>query len=827
MGLPALSGAQPACPPDGDVDRNGSVTAADALLAFQQALGLARLTACQRTIADVFPQPFDPDGAITASDALCIFQEALNLPSCLDILPPANQPPVADAGVDQSVDGGTIVLLSGTTSDPDGTIASYLWEQTAGTTVALAGAATATATFTAPDVPAEETLAFLLIVTDDEGATASDVVRVTVRAVNQPPVADAGVDQSVDGGTIVLLSGTTSDPDGTIASYLWEQTAGTTVALAGAATATATFKAPDVPAEETLAFLLIVTDDEGATASDVVMVTVRAVNQPPVVSAGADQTIDEGVVVTLAGEASDPDGRIISYLWEQTAGTRVALAGAASAAATFIAPDVPADAILTFRLTVTDNDGASATDTVSVTVSATVSAFPGDLFSSSVAIGGEAGRSEKSNIGAGLEDREPKHAGNSGGASVWWTWTAPQTGIYEFDTRGSDFDTLLAIYTGDNLERLAEVVSNDDIERRRNRQSAVRFSAQQDHVYHIAVDGYGGETGAVVLNWRLPSVPRSVTQFDDNVVVITISGSLTTDPLDFRELAQAFYGKYEDAFDFLVFISNTPDRSLNETLPYRGAYYGIHLKIRNAVDGIGRPVDTFRQIESTDHLKFVLHLNYYNALEYGPSLHEIMHEWANFVVPTASRSHWGFSSANGQLGGFDLADLVEHSPGKYSAGRFGAVANGGNSVPYSPIELYLAGFIPPSEVPDLWVAKDGAWTDETDESGNRIFTASDIESYSIERIVSENGVRDPDFRESQKHFSAAAILLVDDMYPATKEALEELSASVRRFAHPGSDKQFLFNFWEATGGRATLTMDELVQRPVGAAPLVSSEVSRH
>ena len=81
------------CPPDGDVDQNGSVTAADALLAFQQALGLAQLSACQRSVADVFPQPATPDGSITASDALCIFQKALGLPSCLDTLP---SPPEID-----------------------------------------------------------------------------------------------------------------------------------------------------------------------------------------------------------------------------------------------------------------------------------------------------------------------------------------------------------------------------------------------------------------------------------------------------------------------------------------------------------------------------------------------------------------------------------------------------------------------------------------------------------------------------------------------------------------------------------------------------------
>ena len=180
VGLSTLAGAQSTCLPDGDVDQNGSVTAADALLVFQQALGLAQMSACQQTIADVFPQPTSPDGAITASDALCIFQKALGLPSCLDALPSPNQPPVVDAGPDQAVEGAVMVFLSGTASDADGSIASYAWTQTGGTTVSLTAADAATAVFVAPDVQVDETLTFRLTVTDDAGAQASDEVQVTL-----------------------------------------------------------------------------------------------------------------------------------------------------------------------------------------------------------------------------------------------------------------------------------------------------------------------------------------------------------------------------------------------------------------------------------------------------------------------------------------------------------------------------------------------------------------------------------------------------------------------------------------------------------------------
>jgi len=300
------------CRPDGDVNRDGNITAADALLAFQQALGLSQFDTCQQRIADVYPQPAAPDGNITASDALCIFEKALGLPSCLDSAVPLNEPPGVNAGADQSVDAGATVTLSGTASDPDGTIAAYLWEQTAGTTVALSGANGAAATFTAPDVSTNETLTFRLTVTDDDGAQASDEVSVTVRRVNKRPACDAGRDLFVDAGMMVILSGTASDPDGTIVSYLWEQTAGPTVALSGANGATAMFTAPEPLADITLAFRLTVTDDEGAQASDDVFVHVARVLRSErftSISAGRSHTCGVRETGAVACWGLDDDGQ--------------------------------------------------------------------------------------------------------------------------------------------------------------------------------------------------------------------------------------------------------------------------------------------------------------------------------------------------------------------------------------------------------------------------------------------------------------------------------------------------------------------------------------
>ena len=280
IGLPALSGAQQNCRPDGDVDQNGGVTAADALLAFQQALSLTQLNACQRSIADVFPQPAAPDGDITASDALCIFQKALSLPSCLDGASLPNQPPVADAGPDQTVDENTLVTLSGSATDPDGTIMVINWLQTSGTEVLLFSAETANPYFTAPQVDANEVLVFELTVADDEYEFDRDTVTITVMDTGSqaPLTANAGPDRTVDENTRVALSG--ADSQGTITSYEWIQTGGTPVLLHDAHTPNPYFTAPQVDGEEDLVFQLSVIESVFAWDTDTVTITVRDAPAP-------------------------------------------------------------------------------------------------------------------------------------------------------------------------------------------------------------------------------------------------------------------------------------------------------------------------------------------------------------------------------------------------------------------------------------------------------------------------------------------------------------------------------------------------------------------
>jgi chitinase len=91
-------------------------------------------------------------------------------------------------------------------------------------------------------------------------------------------------------------------------------------------------------------------------------------NLPPTANAGADRTITEGAATNLQGSGTDAGGSIAAYLWTQTAGPAVTLNGASTATASFTAPQVTASTALTFRLRVTDNQGATGTDDVTITV---------------------------------------------------------------------------------------------------------------------------------------------------------------------------------------------------------------------------------------------------------------------------------------------------------------------------------------------------------------------------------------------------------------------------------------------------------------------------
>ena len=122
-----------------------------------------------------------------------------------------------------------------------------------------------------------------------------------------------------------------------------------------------------------------------------------------------------------------------------------------------------------------------------------------DLFSNQAIFTNTDGSIHGSTISASREAGEPVHAGVPGGKSVWLSWRAPTAGVAIFDTAGSAFDTLLAVYTGSNVSGLTLVASDDDSAG--YLRSRVSFVTMSNRVYHIAIDGTAGSAGSFLLNW--------------------------------------------------------------------------------------------------------------------------------------------------------------------------------------------------------------------------------------------------------------------------------------------------------------------------------------
>lgn len=295
-----------------------------------------------------------------------------------------NQPPVADAGPDQAVNEGVSVTLSGiNSSDPEGGVLSYFWDQTGGSTVVLSDFEAVQPIFTTPNVSQDgESLTFRLTVTDDNGLVSEDYCTVNVSWINIPPTADAGPDVTVDEGEEVVLDGFgSSDPDDGIVAYLWGQTGGPGVEILNPTDIQASFIAPYLTSGGvSLTFKLTVQDSGGLIAGDTCVVNVTWTNAPPTADAGQDQTVCEGDTVTLDGSSSwDPDDGIVSVRWTQTGGSPVSLYDPTAVKTTFTAPKLDTESgPMTFQLSVTDKGGLTSQDACTITIDACIINVAGD-----------------------------------------------------------------------------------------------------------------------------------------------------------------------------------------------------------------------------------------------------------------------------------------------------------------------------------------------------------------------------------------------------------------------------------------------------------------
>ena len=316
--------------------------------------------------------------------------------------------------------------------------------------------------------------------------------------------------------------------------------------------------------------------------------------------------------------------------------------------------------------------------------------------------------------------------------------------------------------------------------------------------------------------------------YNDNVFVLPVTENLVGGNLPYQDYAARFYEHFEDEFDFLIFISNIQEPDQGSLYPF-----AAHIGVKNDVQGIG--LDNFFNDRwvSAGKLQSVIFFQYFGVwgthTSLGALIHELMHRWANFILPPyPSDPHWGFINQKGWLGGNDWTEVNDLGDGTF---RIITPLIGPLPV-YSPIELYVAGFIPPEDVPDITIAEvirteDGKYISyDVPSVYGGVMTASGLKTYTIEDIIAEHGPRVPDHTQAQKDFRAAVILLVSEEFPVDPVILNVVSDEMSYLGSLSEDTDdgLRMNFFVATGGRGAITMDDLshFQRRGSAKRLVPS-----
>jgi PKD repeat protein len=276
-------------------------------------------------------------------------------------------PPIAQAGPNQTVTVDTEVTLSGSgiSGNPGGSVKEFAWDFDNDGTFDWTSNTTGKAKHTYTEV---RVYTARLRVTDEVGAQAEDTTTITVNdKPNQPPQASSGGDLTVFAGQPATFRGTGTDPDGQIVKYQWDFEGDGVWDFESPSSGTASHT---YPAPGTYDSRLRVTDDRGATADDVSVVTVK-LNQAPVADAGGDQSVNCGETVQFDGSASrDPDGQKISFAWNFGDGLpdQVDATGASNEHIYTKGGECTA------TLTVTDELGRSSKDTAIITVTQTAGA---------------------------------------------------------------------------------------------------------------------------------------------------------------------------------------------------------------------------------------------------------------------------------------------------------------------------------------------------------------------------------------------------------------------------------------------------------------------
>jgi len=440
----------------------------------------------------------------------------------------ANNPPVAKITTPPSIvlPTASVTLDGSTSTDSDGTIASYLWTQTAGPNTATI--ATPTGKTTVINGLVAGTYTFQLQVTDNLGATGTTTASVTVSAgTNTPPVAKITGTTSITLPTnSVTLDGSSStDVGGSIASFLWSQTAGPNSATITLPTSMSSAFNGLIAGSYT--FQLQVTDNLGATGTSTATVVVSPstqTNKPPVANAGNDFTTTNNYAYLSAGGSYDPDGSIAGYNWTQVSGPNTATI----VSGTTMFPTVQGlvSGTYVFKVTVTDNLGATASANVQVTVGGNTPpiANAGADFTVNGATTASLNASGSSDPGGSIASYQWSEVSGPNTATIASANTVSATaqglivGVYVF--RVTVTDNLGATATDD----VQVTVTNNTSNKPPVANAGNNFSTTNTYAYLSAGGSYDPDGSIASYQWTQVSGPNTATMLSGNTMFPTVQG---------------------------------------------------------------------------------------------------------------------------------------------------------------------------------------------------------------------------------------------------------------------------------------------------------------
>lgn len=284
--------------------------------------------------------------------------------------------------------------------------------------------------------------------------------------------------------------------------------------------------------------------------------------------------------------------------------------------------------------------------------------------------------------------------------------------------------------------------------------------------------------------------------------------------------ASVFYEHFADEYDFVYIFSDGPvDGAMAAA-----RFTPVHRPVIPGT-GIARATNNTRYPAGAARLRGAVGVNL-NAVGNGPTLHETLHYWSMFLNASfgfgrdrdqSFGAHWGVAGTFGQHGGFDPMTLRcklpadAQPPGcmpdadgvtRVTMSTFGPNANGGDSKPYAPIELYLMGLLPRAEVGGPFIVLDGAHYVSTDTATRRMtFEITGSHTVSMDDIARAQGERAPASAEERALRGAFVVFSAAPVSAQRMDALERWAAIFGNDVPHAS----LYSFERATGGRATMS----------------------